>query len=289
MEYYTKVPNRLYDDVKEGNITHDMFTILIWLYRRADYSSGKVKMVTAERIRAEMWGNSRKVPATQTIRDSLRLLNEHGYICSYHKAGHSGSYPVRINNYEVTSKDAAGDVTNAVLNPTVTTGWQDDPESCRCDNDSAAVVLPLCQLPDNRGDNPSDNRSAESTYILHSLDPVHSVDSINPEKHYKLAASGRVSKTTKPNVAKSGRVKVADKSKQASKQSDEIDGLYLASMIYERQPEVNKTKFFKESKRWTAIIEDLIPSESSPEEFKDMLLWAYTPEKVVWRSRKVMA
>lgn len=117
------IPYRLFADLAEGKITHKMFVVLIWLYRRAGYTTGLAKRVSAKAIIAEMYGDELEMerPSERRIQEAIKQLNLSGYITSHHVPGRRGSYEISINNFVVVIS-AEKKVT---LRQTETVYWRD--------------------------------------------------------------------------------------------------------------------------------------------------------------------
>jgi hypothetical protein len=130
MANYTNIPNQLFDDLADGKINSKMFVVLVWLLRRANYSTGGVIKVSAPRIRAEMWGDDLEaaIPSERTIQEILKRLDRSGYITNHHIDGRRGTYAVTVNNYSASIKGPDGAPTSVVLNEVNTTCWRDLPE-----------------------------------------------------------------------------------------------------------------------------------------------------------------
>jgi hypothetical protein len=92
---YIALPYELYEAYNNGEITDSMYEVMVWLHRRADWGSGKVRMVSAERIAVEC--GLRFKP--RTIQDALKNLDDCGWITSHHLQGKHGSYWITVNNF----------------------------------------------------------------------------------------------------------------------------------------------------------------------------------------------
>jgi len=131
MADYTNIPGWLTRDLWDGKITNKMFNVMVWLFSRANFKTGIVKMVSAKRIQLEQWADDREQdrPCERTIQEILYRLDQCRYITSHHQQGVRGSYPVTLHNYPAVKKSKDGAVIQVVLNPTETLDWHDLPKT----------------------------------------------------------------------------------------------------------------------------------------------------------------
>jgi len=159
MADYTNLPGWLTADLFSGKITNKMFNVMVWLFYRANFKTGVVKRVSADRIRAEQWADDREAdrPSERTVQECLWRLDKCGYISSAHVQGQRGSYSVTIKNYPAVMIDDKGAVSYKVIHPTETIDWHDLPKQ-RC-GDKAPD---LC--PEASGDASGDASGEASAY-----------------------------------------------------------------------------------------------------------------------------
>jgi hypothetical protein len=133
MSAYTNIPGQIVEDLREGKITNKMFNVLFWLYSRANFKTGLVRMASSKRVLNEMWvdENEDDRPSLRTIQEILYKLRMCGYITSLRTPHAKGSYVVMIHNYPAQKKDEDGALIDVVLNPKETTDWHDLPKT-RC-------------------------------------------------------------------------------------------------------------------------------------------------------------
>jgi hypothetical protein len=139
MASYTNIPGWLTNDLREGKITNKMFNVMFWLFSRANFKTGIVRMTSAKRILDEQWADDYEDdrPSKRTIQEALYRLDKCGYIASHYVKGQRGSYAVTINNYSALVKGVDGALTETLLNPTDTLDWRDLPKARCADNEVA--------------------------------------------------------------------------------------------------------------------------------------------------------
>jgi hypothetical protein len=119
--FFTRVPDALYDALRDGEITLLMFNIMLHLHRWANWETGIVQTVNAKRLRAAMGGHyGDEVAAERTIQRALQGLDEAGWIISGYVRGMKQPYGVQITNYQPI---AGEDGEKALLIPMVTKHW----------------------------------------------------------------------------------------------------------------------------------------------------------------------
>lgn len=139
MSEYVNIPLWVFNELHAGRINNKMFSVLVWLFRRANWRNGTVRQVSAKRIIAEMWGDDHedKRPTERTIQEYLYRFHACHYIESKHVQGQRGSYTVTINNYPAMKTDENGAVTFEVVNVAETSDWRDLPKT-RCGDEGGS-------------------------------------------------------------------------------------------------------------------------------------------------------
>jgi len=100
---FNQVPEELDKAFEEGTITHDMYIVMLYLHRKADWGWGVARMMSAERIQKEAWGRvGRKEadtrPSVRTVHRILLRLRNCGWI-TLPDTTKRCSYNVGITNY----------------------------------------------------------------------------------------------------------------------------------------------------------------------------------------------
>jgi len=100
---FNQVPEELDKAFEEGTITHDMYIVMLYLHRKADWGWGVARMMSAERIQKEAWGRvGRKEadtrPSVRTVERILLRLRNCGWI-TLPDTTKRCSYNVGITNY----------------------------------------------------------------------------------------------------------------------------------------------------------------------------------------------
>src|SRR5580704_4301762 len=121
--FFTRVPDALYDALRDGEITHLMFDIMLHLHRWANWRTGIVQTVNAKRLRAAMGGHyDDEAAAERTIQRALQGLDEGGWIISGYVRGMKKTYGVQITNYQPI---AGEDGEKTLLIPMTTKHWKE--------------------------------------------------------------------------------------------------------------------------------------------------------------------
>jgi hypothetical protein len=121
--YFTRVPDALYDAIKDGELNALMFNIMMHLHHWADWNTGVVRTVNAKRLRSALGGNhDDDVAAERSIQRAMQGLDEAGWIISGYKQGSKLPYSVQLTNYQPVA-DAGGEM--AVIIPMDTKHWRE--------------------------------------------------------------------------------------------------------------------------------------------------------------------
>lgn len=136
-EFYTRIPDWIFDELRSGKINSKMFLVLSWMFKHADWKTGIVRKVSAKRIREEMWGDEveDKRPSLRTIQEYLWRFRECDYWKSSHIPGQRQTYIIALNNYIAVTTDKEGARIEELLRPTKTKDWHDLPKTRCADND----------------------------------------------------------------------------------------------------------------------------------------------------------
>lgn len=119
--FFVRVPDALYDALRDSEITPLMFNIMLHLHRWANWETGIVQTVNAKRLRTAMGGHyDDEVAAERTIQRALQGLDEAGWIISGYVRGMKQPYGVQITNYQPI---AGEDGEKALLIPMATKRW----------------------------------------------------------------------------------------------------------------------------------------------------------------------
>jgi hypothetical protein len=124
--YFARVPYTLFDARESGEITPSMFLAMLWLYKWADWSTGSVPKMCAERL---VWATDAEV-ARRTFQEALYSLAEAGWIISHCPRRGSRPYRVDICNYVALSGAHKG----KVLNPSEIKVWRKPRKGVRAGN-----------------------------------------------------------------------------------------------------------------------------------------------------------
>jgi hypothetical protein len=138
--YFIRIPYDLDDALECGKLTPCMYLVMIKLYRWADWSTGVVRKVSADRL---VWATNGAYKK-RTFQLALHYLDKARYISSGCVQGRNGFYPVTINNYLALSGAQAG----SVLSPCKLKDWRDsDKISCtdNCEADREAKGEADCE------------------------------------------------------------------------------------------------------------------------------------------------
>jgi hypothetical protein len=121
--YFTRVPDALYDALRDGEITPLMFNIMLHLHHWADWNTGVVRVCNAKRLCAAMGGHhDDEVAAERTIQRAMQGLDEAGWIISGYARGMKQPYGVQITNFQPAA-DADGE--KALIIPMPTKHWKE--------------------------------------------------------------------------------------------------------------------------------------------------------------------
>lgn len=136
--YFTRVPDALYDALRDGEITPLMFNIMLHLHHWADWNTGIVRTCNANRLRAAMGGHhDDEVSEVRTIQRALQGLDEAGWIISGCVKGMKQPYGVQITNYQPVA-DAEGE--KALIIPMDTKHWKETKAFQGADKDAEKAL-----------------------------------------------------------------------------------------------------------------------------------------------------
>jgi len=102
---FVRTPESICDDAQFGKMPYGMFTVLFWLHRRANWTTGIVKYSSPEII-------SRCTQGTLPVKAAQRAMHRaelQGYITCGIVRGSTDNYPVMIHNYTATFQDKTGE------------------------------------------------------------------------------------------------------------------------------------------------------------------------------------
>jgi hypothetical protein len=122
--YFVRVPEALYDALRDGEITPMMFDIMTHLHRWANWNTGVVQTCNAKRLRAAMGGHhfDEEVAADRSIQRAMQGLDEARWIISGYVRGMKVPYGVQITNF-LPAPDADGE--KALIIPMPTKHWKE--------------------------------------------------------------------------------------------------------------------------------------------------------------------
>ncbi len=129
-EYYTRIPNHLFKDLRSGKISPSMFVALSILHHWSDWGTGRVGEASAGGL--ETW--SAKAYCEDTFQRALQRAEAQGYIDrSEMVLGSKQSYPITLHNYPALIEEVDelpnGDVRirriSEVINPHETSWWKE--------------------------------------------------------------------------------------------------------------------------------------------------------------------
>jgi hypothetical protein len=115
-EYFCRLPYSVFDSRESGELTPSMFLAMVWLFKWADWSSGSIEKMCAERL---VWATEGEFEK-RTFEEALQNLQKAGWIHSHHKQGSKRPYRVDICNYVALS----GAQKNQILNPSEIKTWR---------------------------------------------------------------------------------------------------------------------------------------------------------------------
>lgn len=115
-EYFARIPYTVFDARESGELTPSMFLAMVWLFKWADWSTGRVEKMCAERL---VWATEGEFEK-RTFEEALQNLKKAGWILSHHKQGSKRPYRVDICNYVALS----GAQKNQILNPSDIKTWR---------------------------------------------------------------------------------------------------------------------------------------------------------------------
>jgi hypothetical protein len=161
---YIALPYELDDVYNNGEITDSMFEVMRWLHRKADWSTGKVKMVSAKTIYFTINGRAE----IRTLQDALQNLAACGWITTHRLKGQRGSYWVTIHNFVALT----GAQKDQVLNPKTVTPYKNgEPLACAEECGEGAKKTALTTRRQCGDSAPlQNNRDSESTDFTESTD-----------------------------------------------------------------------------------------------------------------------
>jgi hypothetical protein len=122
--YFVRVPEALYDALRDGEITPLMYDIMTHLHRWADWSTGIVRSVNAKRLRSALGGHhfDEDIAAERTIQRHMQGLDEAGWLISGYVNGMKQPYGVQITNYQPAADE---DGEKALIIPMETNHWKE--------------------------------------------------------------------------------------------------------------------------------------------------------------------
>jgi hypothetical protein len=129
-EYYTRIPNYLFKDLRSGKISPSMFVALSILHHWADWETARVEEASAGGL--ETW--SAKAYCEDTYQRALQRADAQGYIDrSEMVPGSKQAYPITLHNYpalieevdELPNGDVRSRWTSEVINRHETSWWKE--------------------------------------------------------------------------------------------------------------------------------------------------------------------
>jgi len=133
IDFFTIVPN----EVLDSGFTVPMLVTMLWLHRRADWKTGRVKWVTAEVIANQLnaiphEASSKEIEhIRRQFQRAMKNLEQCGWITRHVEKGQKGWYWVTLHNYVARSIAPSGAVTRQVLNLKQTVPYKGErPEPC---------------------------------------------------------------------------------------------------------------------------------------------------------------
>jgi len=150
----THIPPTVYDALRRGWITPLMFLILALLHSWADYNSGMVRSVSAERI---LYALGNQDADKRTIQRAMKSLRETGWFLWDYIKGHKRPYNVTLTNYttnrksgfvadSATDSDSDSDADTIVLNSCEIKDYRETPATLDVDIDADSVVHPCTSM-----------------------------------------------------------------------------------------------------------------------------------------------
>ncbi len=137
--YFTRVPDALYDALRDGQITPLMFDIMLHLHHWADWNTGVVRVCNAKRLRAAMGGHyDDRVAEERTIQRAVQGLDEAGWIISGYVRGMKQPYGVQITNFQPAA-DTDGE--KALIIPIETKHWKETAAFQGADEDAEKALM----------------------------------------------------------------------------------------------------------------------------------------------------
>jgi hypothetical protein len=101
-EFDVRIPQFLIDQLKRGEITASMLVTMTLLYSWANWKTGRVRNASAGGLRTA----SQKAYSERTFSDSLKRLEEMGWITRHMILGSHKDYPITLHNYKWVCDDA---------------------------------------------------------------------------------------------------------------------------------------------------------------------------------------
>jgi hypothetical protein len=125
-EYFARIPYKLFEARESGQITPSMFVAMLWCYRWADWATGSVEKMCAERL---VWATDGE-SARRTFQEALHSLAEAHWIVSHCPRGGTRPYRVDICNYVALIGARKGQI----LNPSDIKTWRKPRKGVRAGN-----------------------------------------------------------------------------------------------------------------------------------------------------------
>jgi hypothetical protein len=125
--HFARIPYALFDARMRGEITGLMFNIMGLIHRWADWNTGVVRNMSAERIHKWLGDDEEDVPCERTIQRHMQGLVEAGWLLSDYRKGSKRPYSVTITNYMPpdADQDADQDADKYPLNKREIKHWMD--------------------------------------------------------------------------------------------------------------------------------------------------------------------
>jgi hypothetical protein len=134
-EFVVRLPQHFVDKLHEHEITASMLLTITLLYRLADWTTGRVKWVSAGGLHT--WSN--KAYKENTFSEALRRFEQMGHITRHTTLGSHHDYPVTLHNYpklELVDDGKGGHVQKCVvINLNSTKTWDEAKSSHQSDDE----------------------------------------------------------------------------------------------------------------------------------------------------------
>ncbi len=95
-DFFIPLDIQFFNDIEDGKMTPTMFCVYTMILKQVDYETG-IASESGDKIAAG-WGE--QIPL-RTAQKNMKLLEEGGYIKSFHQKGKRGNYPIAIYNYPI--------------------------------------------------------------------------------------------------------------------------------------------------------------------------------------------